>query len=110
MQFVPECSLPAEVQTISELTAAMHAAADNKDWQEVYRIDVARTQLLRTVPAELFTSNNAEVREVLTDAVASIQTIERLAIPERDTAARKLKEIRQRQLAAKAYATASQPS
>ncbi|MFT4561016.1 MAG: hypothetical protein ACI9BW_000755 [Gammaproteobacteria bacterium] len=107
MHIAAEESLPVEIQTIRELTEAMLAAAANHNWQEVQRIDVARFQVLRTVPAALFASNNFTIREVLTHAMSATQDIGQQAKGERDIAAGKLKQINQRQQAAKAYATAS---
>ena len=108
MQEFTELSLPTELVVIREMTEAMRVAAQKNRWTEVQRIDNARMKLFRTVPAELFATNDEAIRELLQDALSVTRTLEQYAMGERESSARELKHMNHRKTSAKAYSTYAQ--
>lgn len=103
MQRRVDLSLPIELVTIREMTAAMLVAAEKKRWTEVQRIDDARLKLLHTIPAEMFRASDEAARELLQEILSATRQIEQQAVVERSMSGDELKRTNQRQHAAKAY-------
>ena len=98
-----ESSLPIALKTIRDMTTAMLVAAEHQRWTEVWRIDAARLKLLRTIPSELFRTDDDAMRRLLREALSATREIEEKALAERDSCQVELRHLNQRQHAAKAY-------